>query len=105
MKTQTAFAWLVVLVALVILGVALGPAISALATHGPHTDPSLTLLLIGIGGLFLGGWLLPSSRVGPVLKQASVLVGPYLPFGRRAYDNPPAHAEPPAAPREPPADP
>ena len=103
MRNQTAFAWLVVLVAFVILAVALGPAIVSFATHGPHTAPNLLLLGIGIGLLFLGGLLLPGQRVAAALQQATTIVGqattivgPYLPFGRRAYDNPPPPRDPPA---------
>ena len=99
MKTQTVYAWLVVVVAIVVFGVALAPTILALKTHGPHVDPSLVLIGIGSGLLFVGGLLMPGERVGTALREASTIFGPYLPFGRRAYDNPPPPpSDPPAGP-------
>lgn len=85
MKTQTALGWLFVLVGLTILAVALGPAIYALATHGAHVDPPLTLLAVGIAVTVFGAWLLPSSHVGTTVREVRVeLADTELPFiGRR----------------------
>ena len=81
MKTQTAIGWLFVVIGLVILLVALGPALYALRTHGPHVDPSLTLLAVGMAVTVFGAWLLPSSHVGTTVREVRVeLADTDLPF-------------------------
>src|SRR4051812_22642251 len=81
MKTHTALGWLFVVISLVILLVALGPSLYALRTHGPHVDPSLTLLGVGIAVLTFGAWLLPSSHVGTTVREVRVeLADTDLPF-------------------------
>ena len=81
MKTQTVLGWLFVLLGLVILAIALGPAVYALRMHGPHVDPSYRLLGIGLSVTFFGAWLLPSSHVGTTVREVRVeLADTDLPF-------------------------